>query len=348
MNRRAVRRDVTVAVVGLVASFTLAACSSGGSASIAPGGSQAIASKSAVDLSGVTLNFGDTQKEWQTAFDSTDAFKGIKYKVVFSDVEGPSVIPALEGGSVDLASTSETTALFAQAQGVPIKVVAALAGVNKQVPYSIMVAPNSGITSVAQLRGKTIALRTGTVTQWVLVRDLSAAGVPYKDVTIDNLALPAGNAALESGNVNAAVTIQPLISILEGIGKGRPLPNATGLKFLQFMVASNSALSHPATAAAIQDFLVRLARAQAIIGTHLQHTIDTFAATYGVSKAEASKAVRAADNGFTPISPSIIAYQQNEAIAFIKLGLLPHGLKVASEFDLPLNRKISHVQGPSS
>ena len=107
---------------------------------------------------------------------------------------------------------------------------------------------------------------------------------------------------MESGNVNAAVTVQPLISILEGVGKGRPLPNASGLRRLQFMVASNSALSDPATAAAIQDFLVRLARAQAIIGTHLQHTIDTFAATYGVSKAEASQAVRAADNGFTPIS----------------------------------------------
>ncbi len=268
--------------------------------------------------------------------------------MTFSNVEGPSVIPALEGGSVDLANTSETTLIFAQAQKAPVKVVAALSGVNAQVPYSIMVSPSSGITSVAQLRGKRVALRKGTVTQWVLAKDLAAAGVPYRDVNIVDLPLPAGESALESGHVDAAVTIQPLIAILEGAGKGRPLPNASGLKFLQFMVASTSALSDLAKAAAIQDFLVRLNRAQQIIGTTLQHTIDTFAKTYGVSKAVASVAVRASDNGFVGVSPSIISYQQQEADTFAKLGLLPGKLNVSAEFDLPFSAQVSKLQGLSS
>jgi len=48
----------------------------------------------------------------------------------------------------------------------------------------------------------------------------------------------------------------------------------------------------------------------------------------------------------TPITPSVISYQQTEANTFQKLGLIPATLNVKSIFDLPFNKvvvKNSHL-----
>jgi hypothetical protein len=66
---------------GLAAGLVLSAGTTGASA----------ATKT-VSLSGVTLNFGDQLKEYQTIFAATNALQGAQYKVNWSDfIGGPPV-----------------------------------------------------------------------------------------------------------------------------------------------------------------------------------------------------------------------------------------------------------------
>jgi sulfonate transport system substrate-binding protein len=305
-------------VVGaVVLASLLAACGSTASGSptttTAPSGTTA--SSAPVDLSGVTLNVADQFKEYETAFAATDALKGAAYKVSWSQfVGGPPIIAAETGGSVDLGDMAETPTIFAQAAGDPVKVVAATIGaVSNASPYGILVPKGSTITTVAQLKGHSIAVQEGTIAQYLLVRMLKKAGVPYSGVTVDNLTFVNGSTAVTSGKVDAALVPQPLLALDLRAGSVRELASGAGyIENLGYLTASQSALDDPAKAAAISV---------------------------------AQTAVASVDAVATPITPAIIRYQQQEADTFYELGLLTQKLDVTGIFDLPFNKAVAAAAG---
>jgi sulfonate transport system substrate-binding protein len=294
-------------------------------------------------LSGVTINFGDQLKEYQTVVDATDALKGAPYSVSWSNfLGGPPIIAAETGGSVDLGDMAETPTIFAQAAGDPVKVVAVSQGVpGSPSPYAIMVPTSSTIRSLAQLRGATVAVEEGTVEQYVLIKALRHAGVPYNAVHVENLSITAGVSALESDKVGAIVTSYPFIPMIEQAHKGKVLTTGAGItRVLGYLTASDSALANPKKAAAIADFVGRLYRAQATLQKNPTLAAETYVKTYGVSLQVAEASVKAAKTEPTPITPAIVSYQQGEANAFVELGLVPKKLDVARIFDRGFNQKL--------
>jgi sulfonate transport system substrate-binding protein len=304
------------------------------------GTTSASAATKTVSLSGVTLTFGDQLKEYQTIFLATNALQGAAYKVDWTDfVGGPPVIAAETGGSVDLGDMAETPTIFAQSAGDPVKVVAVTQGANPKVsPYDIVVPTGSSIKTAAQLRGQTIGVQEGTVEQYFLVQYLAKNHIPYSAVHISNLPVTSASTAVASGQVDAAVISQPLTGLDEVGGKVRVLANGAGyLKTYGYLTASNAALASPQKAAALQDFLKRFYKAAAILRKDPLLAAETYVKTYGVTLAVAKAAVASAQSIGTPITPSIISYQQTEANTFQKLGLIPGTLNVKSIFDLPFN-----------
>ena len=300
------------------------------------------------NLSGVTLNFADQFKQYQTAFTATGALKGAKYKVSFSEfVGGPPIVAAETGGSVDLGDMAETPTIFAQAAGDPVKVVAALQGANaKQSPFGIIVPKGSPITKLSQLRGKTIAVQEGTVEQYVLVQILKKAGIPYNAVTMDNLAVTNASTAVANGKVDAAVSTQPLIALDVHSGTVTELVSAAGYaQTLGYLTASQSALSNPKKAAAIADFINRFYKAQAILRKEPLLAAQTYVKTFNVPLPVAEAAVKSVQEVGTPITPGIIKYQQAEANTFNQLGLIPAKINVAKIFDLPYNKVVAKQAG---
>jgi sulfonate transport system substrate-binding protein len=307
------------------------------------GGPVGAAKAKALNLSGVSITFGDQVDEYQTIVNATNTLAGAPYKVTWSNfIGGPPIVAAEVGGSVDLGDMAETPVIFAQAAGDPLKVIAITQGVSKTSPYGLLVPTGSSIKTAAELRGKTIAVQEGTVEQYVLVKVLQAAHIPYSAVTIDNLNVVAGEAALEAGKVDAWVGTQPFIASVTEAGKGHLLPTAAGsAKVLGYLTAPVSSLDNPEKAAAITDFVVRLYKSEAILRKDPQLAIKTYVSTYGVSEAVAAAAVKSAKVIGTPITPAVIKYQQAEANTFRSLGLIPDKLNVASVFDLALNKKIA-------
>jgi sulfonate transport system substrate-binding protein len=308
------------------------------------GASSASAATKQVSLSGVTINFGDQLKEYQTIFQATDALKGAAYTVNWSNfIGGPPVIAAETGGSVDLGDMAETPTIFAQSSGDPVKVVAVTKGANPKVsPYDIVVPANSPIKTAAQLKGQTVAVQEGTVEQYFLVQYLAKNHIPYSAVHLSNLPVTSASTAVTNGQVAAAVISQPLTALDQTTGKIRILASGSNyLQVLGYLTASNAALANPQKAAALQEFIKRFYKAAAILRKDPLLAAQTYVKTYGVTLPEAEAAVASVQAVGTPITPTIISYQQTEANTFQKLGLIPTTLSVKNIFDLPFNKVVA-------
>ncbi|MEZ0366365.1 aliphatic sulfonate ABC transporter substrate-binding protein [Mycobacterium sp. pUA109] len=115
----------------------------------------------------------------------------------------------LRSNALDFGSTAGAAALAARANGTPIKVVQIWA---KPEWAALVVAKDSPLTSVADLRGKKIAVTKGTDPYYFLLQALATAGLSRKDVEIVNLQHADGKTALERGDVDAWSGLDPFIA----------------------------------------------------------------------------------------------------------------------------------------
>jgi sulfonate transport system substrate-binding protein len=116
---------------------------------------------------------------------------------------------ALRAGAVDVGSTAGSAALLARSNGSPIKAI----DIYSQPDWAaILVAKDSDIASVDDLKGKSVAATKGTDPYFFLLQSLAEAGLSESDVTIQNLQHADGKAALESGAVDAWSGLDPLLS----------------------------------------------------------------------------------------------------------------------------------------
>jgi sulfonate transport system substrate-binding protein len=115
----------------------------------------------------------------------------------------------LRSNALDLGSTAGSAALVARANGAPIKIVDVY---SKPEWTALVVAKNSPITSVADLKGKKIAVTKGTDPYFFLLQSLATAGLAPADVEIVNLQHADGKTALERGDVDAWSGLDPFLA----------------------------------------------------------------------------------------------------------------------------------------
>ena len=115
----------------------------------------------------------------------------------------------LRSKALDIGSTAGSAALVARANGSPIKVVDLYAGGEWT---ALVVTKDSPINSVADLKGKKVAVTKGTDPYFFLLQSLATAGLSPSDVEIVNLQHADGKTALERGNVDAWSGLDPFIA----------------------------------------------------------------------------------------------------------------------------------------
>ena len=122
---------------------------------------------------------------------------------------------ALRAGAIDVGSTAGSAALLARSNGSPIKTI----DIFSQPEWSaLVVGPDSDITSVADLAGKSVAATKGTDPYFFLVQALEEAGLSTTDVTVENLQHADGRTALENGAVDAWAGLDPIMAGAEQAG----------------------------------------------------------------------------------------------------------------------------------
>jgi sulfonate transport system substrate-binding protein len=223
-----------------------------------------------INLSGVTLNVGDLAGQSEILLHDSGALKGAPYKVNYATFPaGPPAVAAIQGGSIDLTMTADTPAIFAQAGGVPLKVVAVAQPVSPGASIGLVVPKGSTITSLAQLKGSKIAAASGTILQYLAIQALNADDGGWKNATIENLNPALALSALTSNSVQAAVLIQPYLAEAVEAG-GQVLTLGTDwTKSYSYYLAATAALENVKKSAAIADYLHRVAVAEHWAGTHL-------------------------------------------------------------------------------
>jgi sulfonate transport system substrate-binding protein len=118
----------------------------------------------------------------------------------------------LSSGAGDFGSTAGAAALLARTNGVPLKTVYVY---SKPEWTALVVAKDSPIKTVADLKGKKIAATRGTDPFFFLLRSLKEAGLSQNDVEIVNLQHPEGRLALERGQVDAWAGLDPHMAASE-------------------------------------------------------------------------------------------------------------------------------------
>jgi sulfonate transport system substrate-binding protein len=118
----------------------------------------------------------------------------------------------LNAGSIDFGSTAGSAALVAKINGNPIKSIY----VYSRPEWTALVVPkDSKIASVADLKGKRVAVTRGTDPHIFLVRALLRAGLTEKDITPVLLQHPDGKTALIRGDVDAWAGLDPMMAQAE-------------------------------------------------------------------------------------------------------------------------------------
>jgi sulfonate transport system substrate-binding protein len=118
----------------------------------------------------------------------------------------------LNAGSIDFGSTAGSAALVARINGNPIKSIYVY---SRPEWTALVTAKDSKIASVADLKGKRVAVTRGTDPHIFLVRALLGAGLTEKDITPVLLQHADGKTALIRGDVDAWAGLDPMMAQAE-------------------------------------------------------------------------------------------------------------------------------------
>ncbi len=118
----------------------------------------------------------------------------------------------LNAGSIDFGSTAGSAALVARINGNPIKSIYVY---SRPEWTALVTGKDSKIASVAELKGKRVAVTRGTDPHIFLVRALLDAGLTEKDITPVLLQHADGKTALIRGDVDAWAGLDPMMAQAE-------------------------------------------------------------------------------------------------------------------------------------
>jgi NitT/TauT family transport system substrate-binding protein len=168
---------------------------------------------------------------------------------------GAAAVSAVASGQADIGWAATTVPIFARSNGVKVKafMTADQEGPPDHYGTFIDASAKSGINSFADLKGKTVMINAFGTAGELAIRDrLQKAGLSWDDVKKVTVPFPQMQAALELGNADVAVTIQPMhASIMAN--------KAIGAKVLDVGTLSDSR-TKPATASvyfASDDWLAK-------------------------------------------------------------------------------------------
>lgn len=116
---------------------------------------------------------------------------------------GAQQAQALASGDLDIGGVMNTASvLMANGEGNPVRIIA---GVARPTDVFAIVGAKGGVSSIADLKGKTVAGPKGTVLHQLLVAALAQEGMSIEDVNFVQMDIPQAFAALQSGSIDAAL-----------------------------------------------------------------------------------------------------------------------------------------------
>jgi sulfonate transport system substrate-binding protein len=237
---------------------------------------------------------------------------------------GPPLLEALNSGAIDIGQTGDTPPIYAQAAGSRLVYLAAAPDAGKR--SGILVRSDSGITKIADLKGKRVAFTRGSSAHNVVVRLLANAGLTFADIQAVDLQPADAAAAFRNGGIDAWAIWDPFFAPGQRFPNARTLSDAEKAPSNRFFLAgADYAAQNPD---AVSTFVQELDRASRWATAHPADLAALFSSVTGVDP-DVEKIVAARDvYTIHYLDGTIIHQQQQIADAFQQLGLIPHAIDV--------------------
>ncbi|ABS66460.1 sulfonate ABC transporter substrate-binding protein [Xanthobacter versatilis] len=262
-----------------------------------------------------------------------EKLKPLGYSVKWAEFPaGPQLLEALNAGAIDFGNTGEAPPVFAQAAGAPLIYV----GYEPAAPQgeAILVPKDSPLKTVADLKGKTVALNKGSNVHFLLVKALEKAGVPYSDIKTAYLTPADARAAFERGSVDAWAIWDPFQAAAEKTIAARQLADGTGIVSNYQFYFSTKAFVDQAPQV-VDAVLAGVAEIGAWVKANPKAAAETFSPLIGIPAPILEVALARQQYDVKPLTPQVAAEQQKVADAFFALGLIPKPIRIADALRAP-------------
>lgn len=239
---------------------------------------------------------------------------------------GPQLLEALALGSLEFGLTGDSPPVFAQSAGKDLLYV----GAEPPKPDSsaVLVLKDSPLRTLAELKGKRVALQKGSSAHYLLVQAVARAGLKWEDITPVYLAPAEARAAFERRSVDAWAIWDPFYAATElaiaprVLATGRELSNNNSF----YLASRPFATQHAATLSVLFE---ELTRADRLVQDDRRTAIKLIAGFSGLDAGVVSLFLqRRPRSPVGPLAAATVADQQRVADAFHKLGLIPRAVQV--------------------
>ncbi|MBE7159940.1 MAG: ABC transporter substrate-binding protein [Williamsia herbipolensis] len=320
--RSSLSRPIGAVAVVVVTALALAGCVSRDS------DARSSAPPSTVDassLSAVTLNVGDQKGGTQSLLEASGQLTGLPYRISFSTfTSGPPQVEAATAGRIDFAVTGNTPPIFGAAADARIKVVSAYA--NNASGDQVLVPASSPLRSVADLRGKRVAVAKGSSANGHILLQLKKAGLSPADVQLIYLQPADALTAFTAGQVDAWAIWDPYTAIAQRQNGARTLTTAEGVaNGYGFGIASQQALADPAKNTALADLVGRIAKASAWAKANPAEWAAKYSAAVKIDPAAGAVAQTRSLRPAIALDSTVIGSEQQLYDAFVDAKQIPRG-----------------------
>ena len=236
---------------------------------------------------------------------------------------GPPIMEALGLGALDFGAAGDTPPIFAQAAGAKVVYVAATPAQQS----AILVAKDSPVRSIADLKGRKLAFARGSSSHNFVVQALAKAGLGYGDITPIFLSPADASAAFARGSVDAWAVWDPYFALAEKRHNARVVTTTEGiLDSNSFYFANSDYAAH--NAPVLKAALEVIGRTTLWGAAHRDELSNAIADATGIDREIQKVATDRATIELVPLSDRIIQSQQNIADTFHKLGIIPRQITV--------------------
>jgi len=251
------------------------------------------------------------------------------YKVSWHEFpNGLPLLEALNVGSLDFsADVADTVPVFAQAAGADLTYVAQEAP--SPSAQAIVVREDSPLRSVADLKGKKVAVTKAAGSHYLLIAALGKAGLKFKDIDPAYLTAADGRAAFERGAVDAWVTWDPFLAAVQRQSKVRVLADGRGVADYQryYLAATPFAKANPD---AIKLLVEELRKAGDWVRANPRDAAVLLAPLWGLDVPTVELANSRRSYQVRAVQAGSLDEQQRIADTFLGEGLLPRRINATN------------------
>lgn len=247
---------------------------------------------------------------------------------------GPQLLEGLNVGAVDVGYVGEAPPIFAQAAGAAFVYI----GNDPASPQAeaIVVPKDSPVKSVAELKGRKVALNKGSNVHYLLVKALEKAGLKYTDIQPVFLPPADARAAFEKGAVDAWAIWDPFLAAAEQQAGARVLVDGRGLvhNYAYYLAERGYAQKHPKVVQALFDDSVEQGR---WLKANAGKAAQLIAPIQGLPVEVVERALQHYQFNVTPLTPAVAAEQQKIADTFFELKLIPKPIRITDALPAAAN-----------